>query len=513
MTTDILIIGSGIAGLSFAIKAASEFPEKELLLITKGDLMDSNTNLAQGGIAVALDTPEDSFEKHIEDTLRAGDGLCDQSVVEIVVREAPARLNELAQWGIDFDRNKNGDIDLGIEGGHTARRIVHHKDSTGNHLAAGLLARLKSFPNVRMQTYHFAMDLIVKKDPLTRKKTCTGVYVLDMVQNRMKIIRSKLTFLATGGSGQIYETTTNPLVATGDGVAMAKRAGALVRDMEFVQFHPTAFYSTNENPSFLISEAVRGFGGYLRGKDGDRFVFRYDNRGELASRDIVAKAIQHELISGGQASVFLDCTHLPPEEVKKHFPNIYNHCLEKGFDLARVAVPVVPAAHYFCGGIVTDTNARTSIKNLYASGECASTGLHGANRLASNSLLEALVFSHRAFDDARARLSGIDIPGKIALRTGHTRIHPREEWIAMRKNELRKLMSCQAGIVRSNSGLKEARQHLSLLSGQLEELYSVSIPSLPICELRNMLGVARLVVDHSFQRKENKGTFYNKDLE
>jgi L-aspartate oxidase len=513
MITDILIIGSGIAGLSFAIKAASAFPEKQVLLITKGDLMDSNTNLAQGGIAVALDVQEDSFEKHVDDTLNAGDGLCDKAVVEMVVREAPARFNELAEWGIDFDRTESGSIDLAREGGHTARRIVHHKDATGNHVAAGLLAFLKSFGNVKMQTHHFAVDLIIKRDRLTGKKTCTGVYVLDVARTKLEIINSKLTFLATGGSGQIYETTTNPLVATGDGIAMAKRAGALIRDMEFVQFHPTAFYNVDENPSFLISEAVRGFGGYLRGKDGDRFVFRYDNRGELASRDIVAKAIQYELINGGQASVFLDCTHLPPEEVKEHFPNIYSHCLDKGFDLTRVAVPVAPAAHYFCGGIVTDNNARTSIKNLYASGECASTGLHGANRLASNSLLEALVFSHRAFEDVRTRMNELETPKRITLRAGQARIHPREEWISERKTGLRKLMSCHVGIVRSNARLTEAQQHLCLLSSQLEELYSVSAPSVSICELRNMVGVARLVVEHSLQRKENKGTFYNKDLE
>lgn len=512
MKTDILIIGSGIAGLTLAIKAALVSPQRSVTIVTKKGILESNTNLAQGGIAVALDNHSDSFEKHIEDTLHAGDGLCDRSVVEKVVRDAPQRLHELAEWNIEFDKDENGEVQLGREGGHSQNRIVHHKDVTGNFVAAGLVRQIERLKNINVLTDHFALDLTTRRDRVSGKATCTGAVILDIKKKRKRSIASRVTVLATGGAGQVYLSTTNPLVATGDGVAMAWRAGARIGDMEFIQFHPTAFYCEEENPCFLISEAVRGFGGYLRSKSGERFVLKHDVRGELASRDIVSKAIHQEMLHEGGKSVYLDCRHLEQSAFRNHFPNIYEHCLSKGFNIADTLVPVAPAAHYICGGIETDISGKTSIENLYACGECARTGLHGANRLASNSLLEALVFAHQIYSSIESQISSIGFASNFIMHRLSNRAQHRAEWVSQTRKAVRTLMSNAAGIVRSTSSLIDAKRKLKIIGAQLDELYSVSDHEVDIAELRNIVHVSQLIVEHSLSRKQNKGTFFNIDL-
>jgi len=517
--TDVLIIGSGIAGLSFAIKTAQRFPKYKITVVTKADESESNTKYAQGGIAVVLDSVTDSFEKHIEDTLRAGDDLSDRNVVEMVVNEAPERLQEIINWGADFDRNEAGEFDLGREGGHTENRIVHYKDITGWQIEKSLLKQVEKISNITMLSHHFAIDLITEhhfKYKISLPEpgiTCYGAYVMDQHTARVEKYTSRITLLATGGAGQVYRTTTNPVIATGDGIAMAYRAKAKVRDMEFVQFHPTAFYSPGDNPAFLISEAVRGFGAYLRTKDGERFMFKYDERGELASRDIVSQAIDNELITRGDDVVYLDCRHLPKEEFLKHFPNIYEKCMSRGIDVTQQMIPVVPAAHYLCGGIDVDLYGRSSIVNLYACGECARTGLHGANRLASNSLLEALVYSHRCFLDVEQKLESIVMDVPIPDWNAEGTVVPREQiLITHTRKELRDLMSDYVAIVRSNERLQRAMKRLDILYQENEKLYDESVLSPQLCELRNLITIAYLITQQSIDQKENRGAFYNADF-
>lgn len=517
--TDVLIIGSGIAGLSFAIKTARRFPKHNVMVITKADEGESNTKYAQGGIAVVVDNLTDSFEKHIEDTLRAGDDLSDRQVVEIVVNEAPERLAEIMEWGVTFDRNELGELDLGREGGHTAKRIVHYKDITGWQIEKALLSQVEKTPNITLLSHHFAIDLITEhhfKHKISLPKpgiTCYGAYVMDQHTCRIEKYTSRITLLATGGAGQVYRTTTNPVIATGDGIAMAYRAKAKVRDMEFVQFHPTAFFAPEDNPAFLISEAVRGFGAYLRTKDGERFMFKYDERGEMASRDIVSQAIDNELITRGDDVVYLDCRHLNKDEFYKHFPNIYEKCLSKGIDLNHEMIPVVPAAHYLCGGIEVDLFGRSSIVNLYACGECSRTGLHGANRLASNSLLEALVYSHRCFLDVEKKLENIPLNDSIPDWNAEGTVVPREQiLITHTRKELRDLMSDYVAIVRSNQRLQRAMNRLDILYQENERLYDESVLSPQLCELRNLITIAYLITQQSIDQKENRGSFYNADF-
>jgi L-aspartate oxidase len=517
--TDVLIIGSGIAGLSFAIKTARRFPDQSITVITKADDSESNTKYAQGGIAVVLDEITDSFDKHIEDTLRAGDGLCDREVVELVVKEGPDRLLEIIQWGVEFDQDESGNLALAKEGGHTAKRIIHYKDITGWQIEQALLREVSTLTNITVLSHHFSIDLITEhhfKNRISQPQpgiTCYGAYVMDQYTCKIEKYISKVTLLATGGSGQVYRTTTNPLIATGDGVAMAYRAMARVRDMEFVQFHPTAFYSKDDNPSFLITEAIRGHGAYLRAKDGERFMFRYDDRGELASRDIVAQAIDNELITRGDECVYLDCTHLPKEDFISHFPNIYEKCLSKGIDITREMIPVVPAAHYQCGGIDVDTFGRTSIANLYACGECSRTGLHGANRLASNSLLEAIVFAHRCFVDVEKKLHTIAVSHNIPDWNAEGTTVPREQiLITHNRKELRDLMSDYVAIVRSDERLQRALKRIDVLYHETEKLYDEAVLSPQLCELRNLITIAYVITRQSLERKENRGGFYNVDL-
>tara|TARA_R110002072_G_scaffold143103_3_gene289064 strand:+ start:3173 stop:4654 length:1482 start_codon:yes stop_codon:yes gene_type:complete len=389
MPTDVLIIGSGIAGLAFAIKLAERRPDIDIMLVTKSDGFESNTKYAQGGIAAVMDNVHSSFESHIDDTLKAGKGFSNIQTVRLVVEKAPKRLQELIDWGTLFDKTKDGKWDYGLEGGHSVARILHHKDQTGLALEKALLNHLKKFKNISFHTELFATDLLINEN------RCFGARFIDNKEKKLKV-QAKITYLATGGSGQVFSRTTNPLIATGDGVAIASRAGAKVEHLGFYQFHPTALAVQNNNPVFLISEALRGFGAHIINSKGDRFLFKNYPEGELATRDVISEAIFTEMQKTDQDHVWLDCRHLDQKELLSHFPNIINQCKKWGIDLYSEPIPIAPAAHYQCGGIKVNHEGKTSVNNLFANGECASTGLHGANRLASNSLLEAVVFAHEA---------------------------------------------------------------------------------------------------------------------
>lgn len=512
--TNFLIIGSGAAGLTLAVKLAVEFPKKKITVVTKAHQSESNTKYAQGGVAAVFDLKEDSFQKHIDDTLLAGDGLCDKEVVEMVVKEGPLRLKELMEWGANFDTNAHGELTLGREGGHSKFRVIHHKDTTGNEIERALLERTEQLPNITVLAHHFAIDLITEhhfSQIKTENISCYGAYVLDQISGNIFAIKADCTTLASGGMGQVYGHTTNPSVATGDGIAMAFRAKARIENMEFIQFHPTAFYDGKNESAFLISEAVRGFGAFLRNKNGERFMFDYDDRGELASRDIVSRAIDSELKNSGDDCVYLDCTHLDTEELKIHFPNIYITCLLKNINLEKDWIPVVPASHYLCGGVVVDSNGKTSINKLYACGECSYTGLHGANRLASNSLLEALVYADRIFKYISKNLplrttisiAKWDDCGKCKLIGSKT--------LPQKIIDLQQIMRRFAGVVRNNADLNEASLQLKKLHTETELLYQKYKLNTTLCQLRNMINVAHLIVQQSIIRKENRGGYFNED--
>ncbi len=517
--TDVLVIGSGVAGLTFALKMATEFPEFSITIVTKDTKKESNTKYAQGGIATVYDKTSDSFDQHIQDTLLAGDGLCDEKVVKMVIEEAPDRLNELIEWGTKFDKNKEGNYDLGREGGHSQNRILHHTDMTGSEISRALLHQVNIKKNISFLTHHFAIDFItehqVKKTATKRNQnlTCYGAYVLDEKKNIVKTIVSTYTLLASGGAGQVYGNTTNPVIATGDGIAMAYRAKAEIKEMEFIQFHPTALYNPNEYPAFLISEAVRGFGGKLKDSKGNAFMHLYDEREELASRDIVARAIDSELKKSGAAHVYLDCTHIDVEKFKAHFPNIYNKCAAIGIHIEKNMIPVVPAAHYICGGVVVDKNGKTSVKKLYACGEVTRTGLHGGNRLASNSLLEGLVFAHNAFKDIKKKIIVEQAPNNIpAWDTKGTTKNLEKVLTTHDRNEVKSIMTNYVGIVRSNERLARAEKRLRVLYEDNKNLYNKSELSVDLCELRNLITTAYLITQFSIQRTKNAGGFYNVDF-
>lgn len=499
--THYLIIGSGVAGLTLAIKLAERFPDREVTIVTKAGASESNTRYAQGGIAIVTDGSRDSYEKHIRDTLVCGDGLCDESVVRMVVTEGPNRLQELLDWGAHFDRDAHGQLDLGREGGHSAYRVVHHKDQTGAEIERAILHRVQRLGNVQLLDHHFAIDLV------SGQNQCLGAMVLDTKTQTTTLIQSVFTILATGGIGQAYGHTTNPTIATGDGIAMAYRAGARIKDMEFIQFHPTAFYNGQGGAAFLISEAVRGFGAQLRTRDGRYFMLDYDPRGALASRDIVSQAIHTELSQSGDACVFLDCTQLDEQSFCSHFPMIYQYCLDHGVDIAKDWIPVLPAQHYLCGGIAVDVCGRTSVTNLLACGECSCTGLHGANRLASNSLLEALVYSHRIYEF----LSGVPtwFGERLYLSHGHnikTTIVDSGQLESVR-SDLQSLMRQHAGIIRNDEGLNQALSQLENWQLQVQDWLSGHAPSVALYEMYNLLVVGHLIVSHSLARKENRGGF------
>ena len=514
VNANFLVIGSGVAGLTYAVKIAQRFPNKTVIIVTKADEQESNTKYAQGGVAVVLDLEEDSFQKHIQDTLVAGDGLCDEAVVEMVIKEGPQRLKELMLWGASFDINDSGKLDLGIEGGHSEYRVVHHKDITGFEIERALLQQVHKLSNVTVLSYHFAMDLITEhhlNTPESKNITCYGAYVLDQKTGDIITIRADSTLLASGGIGRVYGHTTNPIIATGDGIAMAYRAKAEIKDMEFVQFHPTALYNNKDGRSFLISEAVRGLGAVLRNKNGHRFMPDYDKRAELASRDIVSQSIDKELKKSGDTHVFLDCTHLDIDVFKNHFPNIYQECLINHIDVEKDWIPVVPASHYLCGGIDVDKNGKTSVTNLFACGECSRTGLHGANRLASNSLLEALVYAHNIFEYHTAH--PVDSRCTTIPEWNDDGTSIPKEYVLIQHNltQLQALMRDYVGIVRSNSRLTKAVRHLDLIYNEVEELYKSVKINTSLCELRNMVNVAHLIIRQSLERKHNKGGYYNVD--
>ena len=517
-TTDFLVIGSGIAGLTFAIKTAKRFPDKTITVITKTQADETNTKYAQGGIAGVWDENTDSFDKHIEDTLIAGDGLCNPAIVNLVVHEGPERIREIIDYGADFDKNEQGDYSLGKEGGHSANRILHHKDVTGQEMERALLQEMASLQNIQLLHHCFVVDIITQHHlgflvtKSTNNITCYGVYVLNLNTGETEKIVSRITLMASGGGGQVYRTTTNPQIATGDGIAMVYRAKGKIENMDFIQFHPTALFEPGVSPSFLITEAVRGDGGILRNKNGEAFMHRYDERKDLAPRDIVARAIDNEMKQWGTEHVYLDCRHMDADKFIHHFPNIHAKCLSLGIDVMQQMIPVAPAAHYSCGGIKTDEWARTSLVNLYACGECASTGLHGANRLASNSLLEAMVFAHRAFEHSSAVINEVDIQEAIPQWDAKGTTDPREMiLITQSKKELQQIMSDYVGIVRTDERLERAMKRLDLLYEETEALYRTTKLSPQLCELRNLLTAGYLIVKGAQFRKESRGLHYNTD--
>lgn len=518
MQTDFLVIGSGIAGLTYALKTARYFPDKKITVITKTQADETNTKYAQGGVAGVWDEEKDSYDKHIEDTLIAGDGLCNPHIVEIVVKEGPERIREIIDYGAEFDKDESGEYSLGKEGGHSENRILHHKDVTGREMERTLLAQLKQLPNIELVNHCFVVDIITQHHlgylvtKSTTDITCYGVYVLNLHTNNIEKILARITLLATGGAGQAYRTTTNPRIATGDGIALVYRAKGRIENMEFIQFHPTALYEPGVSPSFLITEAVRGDGGILRNKQDEAFMERYDARKDLAPRDIVARAIDNEMKKNGTEYVYLDCRHMDKEKFLHHFPNIYEKCLSIGIDVMQQMIPVAPAAHYSCGGIKTNEWGRTSIQHLYACGECASTGLHGANRLASNSLLEAMVFGHRCYLDGIEKIDQATfetaIPDWNAKGTGE----PKEMiLITQSQKELQQIMSDYVGIVRTDVRLERAMKRLDLLFAETEELYRSTKVSPQLCELRNLITVGYLIVKGAQFRKESRGLHYNTD--
>lgn len=519
MKTDFLVIGSGIAGLSFAIKMAGHFPDRKVTVLTKSSSEETNTKYAQGGVAGVMDLSHDSYAKHIRDTLTAGDGLCNPDVVDFVVREGVERIEEIISWGARFDRDPDGDFNLGKEGGHSESRILHYKDVTGKELERALLQKASALPNIQILNHFFVIDLITQHHLgyLVTKSTadieCYGVYYLDLLQNRIGKILSGITLLATGGSGQVYRTTTNPMIATGDGVAMLYRAKGRIENMEFIQFHPTALYEPGlRGQSFLLTEALRGEGAFLRNHKGEAFMERYDSRKDLAPRDIVARAMDNEMKIEGVEFVFLDCKAIGPEKFSKHFPTILEKCRSLGLDPLKDLIPVAPAAHYSCGGIKTDASGRTSIRNLYAAGECASTGLHGANRLASNSLLESMVFAHRSYETAREEIDKVVINESIPDWNAEGTTAPQEMILITQSiKELKWLMSDYVGIVRNNERLRRASRRLDLLHEETEALYGKTHLSSRLCELRNMITVSYLIVKSAQFRKESRGLHYNTD--
>lgn len=511
---DFLVIGSGIAGMSFALKVAAH---GRVALITKNILEDANTYHAQGGIA-SVSNLLDNFEKHISDTCIAGADICNRETVDKVIREAPQQIEELINWGVNFDKNEKGDFDLHKEGGHSESRILHHKDSTGAEIQTSLIVAIKKHPNIDVFDHHFAIEILTQHHlgQIITSKTpnvqCYGAYVLNQKSNKIEKFLARTTMMATGGIGSIYQTTTNPLVATGDGVAMVARAKGRIKDMEFVQFHPTAFFHPHERPSFLITEALRGYGGVLRTMDGKEFMDKYDSRLSLAPRDIVARAIDTEMKNRGDDHIYLDITHKNAKEIKEKFPGIYKKCLSNGVDITRDFIPVAPAAHYSCGGIEVDLHAQSSITRLYANGECACTGLHGANRLASNSLIEAVVFADAAAKHALSELNKYVFEENVPNWDAEGTTLPEEMiLITQTEKEVAQIMSSYVGIVRSNLRLERALTRLNILYKETEDLFQQSVVSRDICELRNIIKVSYEVIKGAMQRKESRGLHFNID--
>ncbi len=512
---DYLVIGSGIAGMSFALKVAG--PDTKVALVCKTTLDEANTALAQGGVASVTNLDVDDFDKHIQDTMIAGDWLSDPKAVEKVVKGAPEQIRQLLEWGVDFDRREDGEFDLHREGGHSEFRILHHADNTGYEIQQSLIRKVRENPNIDIYENHFAIEIITQHHLgkiVTRRTpdiTCYGAYVLSPTGSVDKFL-ARVTLMATGGVGAVYTTTTNPLVATGDGIAMVYRAKGTVSDMEFIQFHPTALYHPGDRPSFLITEAMRGYGAVLRNLRGEEFMQKYDPRLSLAPRDIVARAIDSEMKLHGDDHVYLDVTHKDPEETRHHFPNIYNKCLSLGIDITKDYIPVAPAAHYLCGGIKVDLNGESSIRRLYAVGECSCTGLHGGNRLASNSLIEAVVYADAAARHASQVVSNYDLRHDVPDWNDEGTTHPEEMVLITQSiKEVGQIMSAYVGIVRSNLRLDRAWNRLDILYEETERLFKCSKASREICELRNIINVGYLIMRQAKERKESRGLHYTVD--
>jgi L-aspartate oxidase len=510
--SDVLVIGSGIAGLFYTLKVADS---RRVALVTKKETVESNTNYAQGGIASVF-SDDDSLQLHLEDTLRAGKDLCHPDIVEMVVREGPALVQDLLELGVGFTQDDK-DFHLGREGGHSRHRIVHARDYTGREVERVLVETVRNHPNVTVFEDHIAIDLITEHHLLEQPEFhpddihCWGAYVLDKISGDVIPYFANTTVITAGGCGQVYLHTTNPEIATGDGIAMAYRAGAPVANMEFIQFHPTTLYHPQAR-SFLISEAVRGHGAILRNRAGERFMEKYDERLELAPRDVVARAIDSELKKRGDESVFLDLRHLEAEDVRQSFPSIYEKCLSVNIDITTDLVPVVPAAHYSCGGVVTDRDGHTNVQGLFVAGEAGMTGLHGANRLASNSLLEALVFANRAaLATLRENFPAPPIDEIAAWDDSGT--YNTEEWVLISHNrrEVRTLMWDYVGIVRSNLRLQRARRRMDLLTREVEDFYKRTRVSEKLIQLRNITLLGSLIIDSALSRQESRGLHFTTD--
>ncbi len=514
MKTDYLVIGSGIAGLSFALKAARS---GKVTLVTKGKLEECNTNYAQGGICSVTYAP-DTFEKHIYDTEVCGAGKCNREAVELVVRRAPELIADLIEWGTRFDKTPEGLFELHREGGHGEHRILHYQDLTGAEIERALIESVRQHPNIEVFENHFAIDLLTQHHlgeivtRHTRGLACFGAYVLNTETNAIETMLAKFTVVAAGGCGNIYHTTTNPEVATGDGIAMCHRAKANTSNMEFIQFHPTSLYNPSEKPSFLITEAMRGYGAILRLQSGKEFMDKYHPMKSLAPRDVVARSIDHEMKISGEEFVYLDVTHMPAEQTAHHFPNIYEKCLSIGIDITKDMIPVTPAAHYCCGGVSVNSNAQSSIKRLYVLGESSCTGLHGANRLASNSLIEAAVYADQAAKHAAAKLESTKIQEGIP-DWDFEGTSSAEEMVLVTQNrkELQQIMSNYVGIVRSNLRLDRAMKRLTTIWQETEELYNKTTPNRELCELRNMIATAYLTIKQGRELKESVGLHYTID--
>ncbi|MCK5782404.1 MAG: L-aspartate oxidase [Flavobacteriales bacterium] len=512
MKRDFLIIGAGIAGLSYSIKVALKWPDANILVISKEGLENSNTQYAQGGIAGVLPCSNDAINRHVEDTLIAGDHQNDQKTVNMVVTEASESIDDLINWGVDFDKNITGKYDFGLEGGHSKHRVLHHKDFTGKEIQEKLLKQARDLKNIELCNHHFALELITNKDK--EDPRVIGAYIFDSKNEKVETVVSKIVFLATGGIGQVYKTTTNPNVATGDGIALAYRIGANIEGMELVQFHPTALFAESGDRAFLISEAVRGAGAILRNEFGEAYMEKYDDRKDLAPRDIVARANLNEIQSSTIPFVYLDVTHLQDGKFEDHFPVISAKCKELGLDLKTDFIPVAPAAHYLCGGISVNRRGKTSHKGMYACGECSSTGLHGTNRLASNSLLEAVVYANQSYKSVLKVYDSIDFEENVddfwhpVVKKNLSLDLP----LAELRKKLQWLMSSYMAVEKTNESLIIADKEVELISKKFEQLIKEKSYTIKSLEFRNLLSIAQLIIEHSLIRVKNSGVFFNKDL-